>query len=93
MVLQSAPRSSQIFGWAEPGDNITVVLRNPGPRCYRCSPTQSLQQLTVRAASDGAWSAQLAPVAAGGPFEIDVNSDLLGDGVTLVDVLFGVRHL
>ena len=83
MVLQSAPRRAQLFGWADPGDVITVVLEPERPTAGQ------RQQLTARAANDTSWSVSLAPVAAGGPYNISVRSAKLADGVQLVDVLFG----
>lgn len=85
MVLQSAPRSAQVFGWAEPGDNITVTVHRTGGTVQRPA-----QQHTARAGNDSEWSVQLEPVAAGAaPYSISVRSAMLGDGVTLLDVLFG----
>ena len=83
MVLQSAPRRAQLFGWADPGDVITIVLEPERPTAGQ------RQQLTARAANDTSWSVSLAPVAAGGPYNISVRSAKLADGVQLVDVLFG----
>jgi sialate O-acetylesterase len=83
MVLQSAPRHAQIFGWAAPGDEVTVTVR-------AASGTEQPQVHVAVAKNDSSWSAQLDPVAAGArPYNISARSKHLGDGVTLVDVLFG----
>ena len=78
MVLQSAPRRAQIFGWAAPGDEITVTVR-------AASGTEPPQVHVAVANNDSSWSAQLDPVAAGArPYNISARSKHLGDGVTLV---------
>jgi sialate O-acetylesterase len=83
MVLQSAPRSAQIFGWADPGDEITVTLQ-------AVDSAIPPQVHTAAAAADHSWSVQLTPVAAGAaPYNITAWSKRLSDGVTLVDILFG----
>lgn len=86
MVLQSAPRSAQIFGWAPtPGDEITVTVR-----AANGADGQPPQTHTAVAANDSSWSVSLAPVAAGArPYNISTWSKHLSDGVTLIDVLFG----
>ena len=83
MVLQSAPRSAQIFGWAAPGDVITVTVR-------AADGIGKQQVHTAAANSSGSWSTQLHPVAATArSYNITAWSMQLRDGITLVDVLFG----
>ena len=86
MVLQSAPRSAQIFGWAPtPGDEITVKVR-----AVDGADGQPHQTHTTVAANDSNWSVSLALVAGGArPYNISAWSKHLSDGVTLIDVLFG----
>src|SRR5437764_2913610 len=47
-----------IWGWAEPGERVTVQLAG--------------QQKTATAAADGKWRVQLDPLPAGGPHEITI---------------------
>ncbi len=48
-----------IWGWAKPGEKVTVVFAG--------------QKLTAKAGSNGEWKVKLQPVAAGGPFEMTVS--------------------
>ena len=84
MVLQAAPRTAQIFGWAAPGDTISVSLA-------AADTAATPQRHTARASSsDGYWMVQLSPVAASATqYNVSVRSAALDDGVVLVDVLFG----
>ncbi len=57
MVLQrEAPL--RIWGWAEPGETVSVAFRK--------------QQLATTTDADGRWSVQLAPLAAGGPDTMEI---------------------
>jgi sialate O-acetylesterase len=47
-----------IWGWANPGEKVTVVFNN--------------QKVSAKAAKNGEWKVQLKPLAAGGPFEITI---------------------
>ena len=57
MVLQCGMPAC-IWGWAEPGDVITVAFRG--------------QTRTAQTGADGKWRVELAATAAGGPFELTV---------------------
>ncbi|KAF4532326.1 hypothetical protein B566_EDAN003629 [Ephemera danica] len=67
MVLQMEPKSAHIWGWGEPGSQVTVTL--------------DLQQISVSISNaEGKWSARLPPQPAGGPrtlgFEYEPQSGL-----------------
>lgn len=47
-----------IWGWANPGEKVTVVFNN--------------QKATARASKNGEWKVQLKPMAAGGPYEMTI---------------------
>jgi len=71
MVLE-AEMAVPVFGTAAPDERITVEIRG--------------QKKTVRAGKDGKWLVKLAPLKAGGPFELKV----LGRNALVVkDVLVG----
>lgn len=48
-----------IWGWAKPGEKVTVVFEG--------------QKVTTKAGSNGEWKVKLQPFAAGGPFEMTVS--------------------
>jgi sialate O-acetylesterase len=58
MVLQR-DKDIAVWGWAEPGENISVSL--------------AFQTRTTTAASDGRWKIALSPLPAGGPFTLTVS--------------------
>src|SRR5712692_9464308 len=67
MVIQRNLQVS-IWGWADPGEQVTVSFRN--------------QQKATTAGADGQWDVFLDPMQAGGPFEMRIagkNSVTLGD--------------
>ena len=75
MVLQRDV-GAPIWGWAVPGEKVTVKLDS--------------DEQTVVADAQGAWRAQLRPTPAGGPHRIVITGDLPDEkAVTLSDVLFG----
>lgn len=57
MVLQRG-REIPVWGWADPGEKITVMLNG--------------ESRSTEAASDGRWKLDLAPLEAGGPFVLTV---------------------
>ncbi|MBN2295926.1 MAG: sialate O-acetylesterase [Pirellulales bacterium] len=73
MVLQQS-RPVPLWGWTQPGNEVTV----------------SIAGQTVKAKPDdkGRWQVELAPMKAGGPFELVV-SDASGDKKTIHDVMVG----
>jgi hypothetical protein len=82
MVLQSAPRTAQIFGWGSPHDVITVQLLDEDGAVQ--------QQHTVVVTNATSWVVVLTPVEAGStPYNISVRSQELNDGVMLHNVVFG----
>jgi len=62
-----------VWGWGEPGQEVAVAIAD------------QVQRTTVNA--DGRWRVDLAPMPAGGPYEMTVTS--AGDAVTLTDILIG----
>src|SRR4028119_478920 len=57
MVLQQNTRLP-LWGWASPGERVTVSFNG--------------QQGAAKAGKDGKWTLTLAPVPAGGPFEMTI---------------------
>lgn len=72
-VLQR-DRPIAIWGQTEPNSNITLKLLD--------------QETTARSDAEGKWSAQLAAVAAGGPYELSART-ASGQTQTLRDILIG----
>jgi len=64
-VLQR-DRPAALWGWAAPGESVTVMLRSAG------LPSQA--SATAVAAADGRWLARLGPLPAGGPHILEVVS-------------------
>lgn len=62
----------RVFGNAEPGENVTVTLAG--------------RSTAATAGADGRWDALLDPMAAGGPFELNVRGR---NAITLTNVLAG----
>jgi sialate O-acetylesterase len=58
MVLQR-DRQDRVWGWAEPGEDVTVVIAG--------------QSKTTKAGPDGAWQVALDPMPAGGPHTMTVS--------------------
>jgi sialate O-acetylesterase len=71
MVIQR-DMPTHIAGTARAGETIQISLAN--------------QHLTTRANSEGTWSVTLAPMPAGGPYDLTIH----GEGTVIVhDILFG----
>jgi len=72
-MLVQRDQPIHIWGWAEPGEDITITL--------------SGQQRTIKADQGGSWAVDLPPMKAGGPYEmtvtgknvLKVNDILVGD--------------
>jgi sialate O-acetylesterase len=75
MVLQRE-RPIHVWGWADPGEQVSVTLAS--------------QSRTAVADRLGSWSVSLAPLAAGGPFQLTVaaRNRIVLDDVLLGDVWF-----
>jgi sialate O-acetylesterase len=73
MVLQQGMKVS-IWGWADPGEKITVSFRD--------------QTVTAKTGRDGTWRVELSPLTAGGPFEMTI-VDRKSRNIVLHDVLVG----
>lgn len=71
MVLQ-CDFKAPIYGTAKPGDTVTVDIAG--------------QRLTTKAGKDGAWSVNIRPLKAGGPYTLTVAADV---SLTYRDVLAG----
>ena len=76
MVLQRDTRT-RIWGWASPGQRITVRLDK--------------DTRGTRTGADGKWSVMLPPRPAGGPYTMEIGSDNnpVADHITIRDILFG----
>jgi len=75
MVLQR-DRPIHVWGWAEPGEKITVTLR---------------ADTRIAAADDlGKWSLYLPPESAGGPYQLDIaaTNHIVLDDILIGDVWF-----
>ena len=73
MVLQQA-QPVPLWGWAKPGDEVTVAIAG--------------QTAKAKADAQGRWQVELAPMKAGGPFEL-VISDASDYHYRIKDVLVG----
>ena len=73
MVLQR-DRPVPIWGWADAGEEVTVVLRDAD---------QTVEHAQTRADQDGNWRVELEPRPAGGPYSLTINE------LELTDVLYG----
>lgn len=73
MILQQ-DQSLPVWGWAEPGEQITVAVAG--------------QTATAKAGQDGRWRLALRKLAAGGPHELVVKGST-GTGLTIRNVLVG----
>lgn len=62
-----------VWGEAEPGEDVTVRWKDRAP-------------VSAKAGATGKWSVMLAPMPAGGPFELEVRGQ---NTITLSDVIFG----
>lgn len=71
MVLQRGIESP-VWGWARAGEKLTVSIAG--------------QTASATAGDDGRWIARLAPLTAGGPYELKVTGS---QSVTITDVLIG----
>ncbi|MFT5291515.1 MAG: sialate O-acetylesterase [Planctomycetota bacterium] len=77
MVLQ-CELDSRLWGWAEPGEEISVGLRDQAGASQAFGPTTT--------GGDGRWSLDLPAQAAGGPFAVTVSG---ANEIILEDVWFG----
>ena len=75
MVLQRDAKVN-IWGWATPGERVQLAFNR---KTYK-----------VITGSDGKWRVQLAPMKAGGPYQmhIDANNHLTLDDILIGDVFF-----
>jgi hypothetical protein len=94
MVLQSAPRAAQVYGWGTPRDSIIVqVLKEDGTSIDSNQERQHLplvQNHSAVVGNDSAWVVQLTPMpASNDPYTIRIWSTMMDDGVHLHDILFG----
>jgi sialate O-acetylesterase len=77
MVLQQK-KAVPVWGWADVGENVKVVLNGSG---------KILQTKSVKASKDGKWLVKLDPFDAGGPYQLTVTGKK--NTVIYDDVLFG----
>lgn len=75
MVLQRAPQSARVWGWANAGVTVTVSIAG--------------QTHTATAGSDGSWLATLNPVGVSSTEYTLAVTDSQGGSVSLSNVLFG----
>ena len=73
MVLQR-DRPVPIWGWADAGEEVTLVLWDSG---------QAVEQVRATANRDRNWRVELGPRPAGGPYSLTINE------LELTDVLYG----
>ena len=71
MVLQRG-RDVPVWGWAEPGERVTVTIGS--------------MSSAATAGGDGTWRVMLAPMEAGGPYDITVHAH---NTITLENVMVG----
>lgn len=83
MVLQRGPLSARIWGWADPGANISIVLDS--------QKTTTINVFVIAGQDDGSWSTMLPPQPAGTDHTIHIT-----DGHTYIDledIAFGDVYL
>eukprot|EP00418_Pyrodinium_bahamense_P085379 CAMPEP_0179051066 /NCGR_PEP_ID=MMETSP0796-20121207/21055_1 /TAXON_ID=73915 /ORGANISM="Pyrodinium bahamense, Strain pbaha01" /LENGTH=532 /DNA_ID=CAMNT_0020747599 /DNA_START=60 /DNA_END=1658 /DNA_ORIENTATION=- len=78
MILQRAPLSAVVWGFAPPGTVVTATFRG--------------LEHTCTAGSDAVWRVRLPPTVAGGPYTIHFLAST-GETALLSDVLFGDVYL
>lgn len=72
MVIQRE-RPVKIWGWAEPNSSVCVKFLG--------------SEYTTEAGAEGSWEAELPPLGAGGPFEMEIRSG--DEAVVIRDILVG----
>ncbi|XP_071503702.1 sialate O-acetylesterase-like [Diadema antillarum] len=82
MVLQRAPDSAVIWGFAKPATNITLIFKE--------MKYTAIAEV-VSYSSEGVWKVTLEPQPPSGPFTIKITADNGGvvEVVELQDILFG----
>jgi sialate O-acetylesterase len=78
-ALIQAGKPVTIWGWAVPGDEVSVSFAGTNGKTER---------ITAKAAADGRWSSQLAPVPAGTAGEIEARTKTEGP-IRVTDLLAG----
>ncbi|MBT4482910.1 MAG: sialate O-acetylesterase, partial [Candidatus Latescibacteria bacterium] len=73
MVLQRG-MNARIWGWADPGERVTVELSN--------------SRKSTAAGNNGSWSVELDPMKAGGPYKMSVtgNNSIVIENVLVGDI-------
>jgi sialate O-acetylesterase len=74
MVLQRDAKL-RVWGWASPGEKISIVLSSDKKKVYR-----------AKANKQGEWEIQLASQKAGGPYNMKITAN---NELTIDDILFG----
>ena len=89
MVLQRG-KAAAVWGTASPGEKVTVELARPVKLHLEGVPPEDAafggRGAVVLAGDDGTWRATLGPLAAGGPFVLEVSGT---NRITCRDVLVG----
>jgi sialate O-acetylesterase len=85
MVLQCDTRVP-VWGWAEPGEQVTVTATVAAAATARSAARSSAQIHTVRADGSGRWQIKLQPLQAGDRVELTIRGR---NTITLRDVLVG----
>lgn len=86
MVLQQAPKSAGLWGYADTsqiGKPVQILLKNITGTVQKLEGRVSKSDVIPKAL----WSVQLKPVPVGGPYTITVQVE--NDTVSISDVLFG----
>ncbi|KAK5607518.1 hypothetical protein CRENBAI_016797 [Crenichthys baileyi] len=76
MVLQKSPQRAVLWGYGPEGEQVTVYLTGPVPQKVSSPPV-----------TEGIWRVTLEPVDAGGPYNVQAESE--SSKCNLTDVLFG----
>jgi len=74
MVLPRAPHAAALWGWIKPGDHVVAHIDG--------------KSFDSTEDAEGYWRLELAPMPAGGPYTITLNTTS-GTSTVLDDVLFG----
>lgn len=82
MVLQREPYSARIWGWAAPGNNISITLNGN---------TTTVLLANGIVGDDGSWSISLPPQPAGAGYALQVTDGTTS--LTMEDIAFGDVYL
>jgi sialate O-acetylesterase len=84
-VLQRAPASAAVWGWATPGSTVATMVNGT----FTGAPPTVFVNATARA-GDGLWVARLPPLPAGAPYVVSITDEASGAAVWYLDIAVGI---